>query len=239
MNRPYVIIHTHTSVDGNIEVIDLPGFEIASRKYQQIALDPEKQVLNIDAYLNGKTTTQDNITHYRAPVLDEQAEPVPDGDFIVETEADQYYVSLDPRGELAFENNTFGYGGAPAHILEVLTEAASNAYKDFLRHQQVSYIIAGETQIDYEVMLQKLADLGVKRLMVGGGGKTNWSFIQNGLVDEISSIVAPIANGDPNAHRFFYAHEPYSQVQPMEFRLMSVEDLGDSVVWMRYQVEQK
>lgn len=235
LKRPYVIIHTHTSIDGNIDIMDLPGFYAGSQYYQDLALTPGKQVLNIDAYLNGKTSTQDNITHYRTPDVDEAAPPVPAGDYMAVDDAVMYYVSIDPRGELAFEDNTFGYGGVETHFIEVLTEAASNAYKDFLRRKQISYIIAGQDQIDYDLMLHKLYDLGIKRLMVGGGGGViNWSFLQHGLVDEVSSIFAPVANGDPAGHRFFTARQPYSTINPTEFHLTSVEDLGDSVVWLRY-----
>lgn len=237
MSRPYVIIHTHTALDGNINGMDLPAFEAGSQHYQDLALTPERQVLNIDAYLNGKTSTEDNITHYNKPDLDEQAADVPAGDFLAEPEAGMYYVSIDPRGELAWEDNTFGYGGVPAHFLEVLTDQASNAYKDFLRRKRISYIIAGGEQVDYELMLSKLHGLGIKRLMVGGGGTINWSFLQNGLVDEVSMVLAPIANGDPDAPRFFTAREPYSSVSPVALHLSSVEDLGDSVVWLRYTVD--
>lgn len=234
MTHPYVIIHTHTAIDGNINGMDLPAFEAGSQHYQDIALNPEKQQLNIDAYLNGKTSTEDNITHYQQPAVDEDAPQVPGGDYIAAPGADMYYVSIDPRGELAWEFNTFGYGGAPAHVLEVLTEAASNAYKDFLRKSEISYIIAGGEKIDYSLMLDKLHDIGIARLMVGGGGTINWSFLQQGFVDEVSMILAPIANGDDSAPRFFTAKEPYSTVAPFAFDLKSVENLGDSVIWLRY-----
>lgn len=237
MNRPCVIVHTHTSIDGNIDIMDLPGFRAGSRKYQDLALTPEKQVLDIDAYLNGKTSTEDNITHYRTPEVDENADEVPAGDHIAEPEAEMYYVSIDPRGELAFDADGYGYGGVQAHFVEVLTDAASNAYKDYLRRKGISYIIAGEEQIDYAVMLDELYDLGIERLMVGGGGVINWSLLQHGFVDEVSSVVAPIANGDPDAHRFFLAREPYSTVKPVEFTLTGVEDLGAGVVWLRYAVQ--
>lgn len=237
MKRPYVIIHTHTSIDGNIDIMDLPGFYAGSQHYQDLALTPGKQVLNFDAYLNGKTSTEDNITHYRTPEVNDAAPPVPEGDYIAVEDAAMYYISIDPLGELAFEDNTFGYGGVETHFIEVLTEAASNAYKDFLRSKQISYIIAGAEQIDYDLMLHKLYEFGIKRLMVGGGGVINWSFLQNGLVDEVSSVIAPVANGDPAAHRFFTARQPYSTISPVEFQLTNVEDLGDSVVWLRYTVK--
>jgi riboflavin biosynthesis pyrimidine reductase len=236
MTRPYVIIHTHTSIDGNIGVMNLPEFVAGSQRYQDIALTPDRQVLNINAYLNGKTSTQDNITHYQVPEVDEQAAEVPAGDFLAQPSAEMYYISIDPRGELAWQGNTYGYGGVEAHFMEVLTDQASNAYKDYLRRKRISYIVAGKNQVDHEVMLAKLHMIGINRLMVGGGGAINWSLLQAGLVDEVSMVLAPIANGDPNAARFFSAREPYSSITPVAFRLSTVEDLGDSVVWLRYIV---
>ncbi|MEK3889834.1 RibD family protein [Bacillus sp. FSL K6-3431] len=240
MNKPYVIIHTHTSIDGNLDIMNLREFEEASRQYQELSLDPEKQQFEIQGYLNGKTTTEDNITHYKEPELDESADSVPEGDYVADPDAPMYYLSIDARGELAFEENTFGYGGVPSHIVEVLTEQASTAYKDFLRKKKISYIIAGKDQIDYEVMLDKFYNLfHIKRMMVGGGGTINWSFIQNGLADEVSVILAPIANGDPDGHRFFVAKEPYSSMKETAFQLESVEKLEHSTLWIRYSVKKK
>ncbi|MBU5593854.1 RibD family protein [Amphibacillus sp. MSJ-3] len=238
MKKPYVIIHTHTAIDGNIDVMDLQEFKEASRQYQELSLDPQKQQFNIQAYLNGKTSTEDNITFYKKPALNENADPVPKGDYIADTNASMYYLSIDPRGELAFEDNSYGYGDVASHIVEVLTEQASHAYKDFLRRKKISYIIAGKDQIDYEVMLDKLYNhFKIKRMMVGGGGTINWSFIQNDLVDEISVILAPIANGDPNGHRFFVAREPYSTIKASAFELKSVKQLEYGTLWIRYTVK--
>ncbi len=238
MKRPYIIVHTHTSIDGNLDIMDLFEFKEASRQYQELALDPIKQQFNIQGYLNGKITTEDNMTFYKKPDLDENAPVVPDGDYVANPDAPMYYLAIDARGELAYTENTFGYGGIPSHIVDVLTEQASNAYKHFLRKKKISYIIAGKNQIDYEVMLDKFYKLfGIKKMMVGGGGTLNWSFLQNGLVDEVSMILAPIANGDPNGHRFFVAKEPYSTTKETAFQLKSVEQLEHGTLWIRYTVK--
>ena len=180
------------------------------------------------------------MTFYKKPDVHENAPTVQEGDFIAVSDAPMYYLSIDPRGELAFEGTTSEYGGVSSHIIEILTDAASNAYKDFLRKKGISYIIAGETQIDYEVMLDKLYNkFGIERMMVGGGGTLNWSFLQNNLVDEISMIMAPIANADPDGHRFFYAKEPYSSIEARAFELKSVEALEHGTVWIRYTVKEQ
>lgn len=96
------------------------------------------------------------MTSYKKPLLDEQAETVPEGDYVAFDSAPMYYLSIDAHGELAFEENFSPYGGVNSHIVEVLTEQASNAYKHFLRQKKISYIIAGSDQIDYDLMLDKL-----------------------------------------------------------------------------------
>lgn len=240
MNRPYTIIHTHTSIDGNLDIMSLSEFEEASRQYQEISLNPEKQQFGVQGYLNGKTSTEDNITHYKEPEVDENTAPVPEGDYVADSDAPMFYLAMDTRGELAFEENTFGYGGVPSHIVVVLTERVSNVYKDFLRRKNISYIIAGAEQIDYGVMLDKFYNLfNIKRMMIGGGGTINWSMVQNGLVDEVSVILAPIANGDPDGNRFFVAKEPYSNIEETAFKLESVKELEHDTLWIRYSVKNK
>ncbi|TYT78211.1 5-amino-6-(5-phosphoribosylamino)uracil reductase [Treponema phagedenis] len=147
-------------------------------------------------------------------------------------------MSIDPKGELAFETNTFYYGGVPTHFIEVLTEKASNAYKAFLRSKEISYIVAGQNNIDFEIMFEKLQELfGIRRLMVGGGGTINWTFLDRGFVDEVSMVIAPIANGDPNASRFFTAKEPYTKIKDKAFELKNVEVLDGGVIWALYKTK--
>lgn len=237
MKKPFVIIHTHTSLDGKINSIDLPEFRSASRQYQELALTPGKQVLDIDGYLNGRMTAEDNVTFYRTPEVNEDAEPVPEGDFIAEPNAPMYYVSIDPTGRLAWQQNHFEYGGLSSHIISVLTAKASNAYKDFLRRLNISYIIAGEETLDNALVLHKLATVfGMQRVMIGGGGILNWSYLQSGLVDEVSIVMAAIADGSPNTQSLFLAKEPYSSAQPFSFTLIDAKPLEDSAVWLRYAV---
>lgn len=232
MDRPYIIIHTHTSLDGNIDTIDAPGFHHGSEIYQRLALGPERK-LEIQAYTNGKNSTQVNITGFEPPTLDPDAPEVPAGDFWAE-DADVYYISFDPRGELAFPTTSLHYGGVDAHFVEVLTEDVGNPYRHYLREKGISYVIAGRNRIDYPVLLTTLKERGIGQLMIGGGGTINYSFLQQRLVDEVSLVMSPAANGDPFAARFFTAREPYSTVEGFDFTLKDVRDMGDSVVWLRY-----
>ena len=123
-------------------------------------------------------------------------QPPPDGDFVAVSDASKYYISIDPSGRLGWDSAEMTYRTTTAHVIEVLTGRASNAYMAFLRKLGISYVIAGDTNIDFELLLDKLSDLfDIQSLMLGGGGVLNWSFIQANLCDELSVVIAPTADG--------------------------------------------
>ena len=235
MSRPYVYIHTHSSIDGNILTMNLDEFEKGSRIYKELVFNPETQVMNVVGNISGKTSSEVAITNYQTPDLNESAPLVPEGDYIAKKHAPMYYISIDPRGELAWVDNQFTYGNVTSHILEVLTNQVINAYKAFLREKEISYIITGEDELDYELMLEKLySKFGMERVLISGGGTLNWSFMQRGLVDEISIVLPPIANGDSDATRLFSAKPPYSSIEAMAFKLKDVDIIENDVLWIRY-----
>ena len=62
-------------------------------------------------------------------------------------------------------------------IVVVLSETVSDAHLAGLRSEGVSYIFAGKSQLDLSLTLDILnRELGVKRLLLEGGGATNGAF---------------------------------------------------------------
>ena len=170
MDRPYIFCHMMTSLDGKImgNFMEMPESGPAGDAFYQIAFGKEPKYQH-QGWLSGRVTTDDNFTMYRKPVLEEHAPQVPEGDFVAE-KAPMYYVSIDPSGRLGWEKNSLAYIDTTAHVLEVLTGQASNAYKAFLRKLGISYIIAGQETLDYDEALMKLKHLfGIETLMLGGG----------------------------------------------------------------------
>lgn len=171
MNRPYIFCHMLTSLDGKImgNYMDLPACEPAGDLFYDIAFG-EAPFYRHQGWLSGRVTTDDNFTHYRAPALTPGAPTVPEGDFVAQ-QAPMYYVSVDPKGKLGWESATLTYETTTAHVIEVLTEEASNDYKAFLRKLGISYILAGKDRLDYALALEKLKTrFGIQVLMLGGGG---------------------------------------------------------------------
>lgn len=240
MNRPYIFCHMMTSLDGKImgSYMDTPEGEAAGDVFYNISFGKAPYYKH-QGWLSGRVTTDDNFTFYRRPVLDEDAPKVPEGDFVAQ-KTDMYYVSVDPSGKLGWKSSALTYVDTTAHIIEVLTEKAGNAYKAFLRKLGISYIIAGEDSLDYELALKKLKELfGIKTLMLGGGAALNWSFIQAGMCDEISVVIAAAADGSPATQTLFMAREGLSNVSPACFALQSAEVRDGGSVWLRYLLKNK
>lgn len=185
-------------------------------------------------------TTDDNFTFYEKPELDENAQNVPEGDFVAQPNADMYYVSVDPSGKLGWKSCTLTYGDTTAYVLEILTGKASNAYKAFLRRLGISYIIAGEAQLDYGLAMEKLKTLfHIETLMLGGGSILNWSFIQARMCDEISIVIAAAADGATDTPALFSAKGNFAPSKALGFRLENAEVKDSSSVWLRYKTKRE
>lgn len=240
MDRPYIFCHMMTSLDGKImgSYMDTPEGEAAGDVFYNISFGKEPYYKH-QGWLSGRVTTDDNFTFYRRPALDENAPAVPEGDFAA-NKTDMYYVSVDPSGRLGWESSTLTYADTTAHVIEVLTGKTGNAYKAFLRKLGISYIVAGNETLDYELALKKLKELfGIKTLMLGGGAALNWSFIQAGMCDEVSVVVAAAADGSPATQTLFMAREGLSHASPVRFALQSAEAREGGSVWLRYLVKDK
>ena len=241
MNRPYVFCHMMTSLDGKIMGSYMETLEgkKAGDVFYNIAFGKQPHY-DHQGWLSGRVTTDDNFTFYEKPELSEKAEIVPEGDYVAKSKAGMYYVSVDPSGRLGWKSSTLTYVDTNAHVLEVLTEKASNEYKAFLREKGISYIIAGEDTLDYDVVMQKLKNLfGIEMLMLGGGGVLNWSFIQAGMCDEISVVVAAAADGTTDTPALFSAKDGLAKNIAMGFSLEAAEVKDGGSVWLRYKVKSK
>ncbi|WP_150241968.1 RibD family protein [Nocardiopsis quinghaiensis] len=85
-----------------------------------------------------------------------------------------------------------------------------------------------------KAVLADLADRGVSRLLVEGGGHVHTLFLTSGLVDELRLAVAPFFVGEEDAPRFVVPGAfPHTFDAPM--RLVEARSLGDVAV-LRYRL---
>ena len=240
--RPYIFCHMETSLDGKIMGKYLWIEETNAEEDSFYALFAgENAVYKPQALLNGRITIEDNFTFYQKPELEENVAHVPEGDFLAQNAgADFYLIVADSAGKVAWTEGVLEdfYRHQKAQVVELLTEKASDAYKAYLRGKGVSYLVCGREHIDAPLACRKIKDeLKVETLMLGGGGTINWSFVQQGLVDELSVVIAPAADGNTATQTLFMAKDGLSDDQPVVFKPQDVTLMPDGKVWLRYLVE--
>jgi len=96
----------------------------------------------------------------------------------------------------------------------------------------VATVVDGGHRVRMRRLTEDLADRGVGRLMVEGGGTVHTQFLADDLVDELQLVVAPFFIGDSSAPRFVSdGRFPWNAGR--RAKLAEVTQLGD-VVLLRY-----
>src|SRR5699024_4260492 len=153
-------------------------------------------------------------------------------------DAQMHYFAVDRSGTLAWDRSSITYFDADVHVVELIPASVSDAFKAHLRSVGVSYLIAGEDELDLAEAVRKIGEtFETEEIILGGGGTLNWSMIRAGLCDEISLVLMPTADGESHTNSLFEADEKHSAPAPYEFALKNIEPLEDGSVWLRYDVK--
>ena len=74
-------------------------------------------------------------------------------------------------------------------------ESASKKNLQRLEKLPVKIIICGKKHVNIKKLLAVLRKQGIKKILVEGGGETNWSFVKENLVDEAMITITPYLVG--------------------------------------------
>ena len=223
--RPYVICHMIPSVDGKI-VMD--GWKLPRATKGQY--DAAASVFRADAWLVGRISMAPYAGGKRSGV----STRVPYADHVAPHAAKTFAIALDPSGRLAFKAGDID----GEHVISVLTRKAPRAHLAYLREKGVSYVIGGRREIALPQVMRKFRSLfGIKKILLEGGGKINGSLLKAGLIDELSILVAPVADGRTGAPTLFDSGANGGAVSGL--KLLSLKTRPGGVVWLRYKVVHK
>ena len=181
--KPHVICHMTASVDGRtLSSRWRPEGSMAGALFERL-----HDELAGDAWLIGRVTGQE-FAKGKKPYPASTTETFPRQSWFARRDAKAYGVVLDADGKIVWGRSDIG--GDP--IVVVLSEKVSDAHLAGLRGEGVSYIFAGKSHLDLALTLEILnGELGIKRLLLEGGGGANGAFLRAGLVDELNSSVRP------------------------------------------------
>ncbi|MEO6995191.1 MAG: RibD family protein [Lacunisphaera sp.] len=237
MKRPYVICHMMSAVDGRITTERWSLSPVAERQYEAV-----HQLHRADAWMCGRETFQsDFLEQKRAATFSRKAE-IPFGDFVANVQLPSagskkskpvYAIAVDGSGKLRWESNDMR-----GDRLVVLTTAkAPSGYLADLRAKSISYLIGGKAEVDFAGALRRLHRyFGIRKVMLEGGGAINGALLAAGVVDEISLLICPFADGSRQLPTVFDVPEKLLGKKATALRLIGVKMRPGQIIWLRYRV---
>lgn len=182
VHRPYIIIVSEVSIDGKLTL-----YRGASSKELMSLMDEEayRYLHEIRAKVDGimvgcETVRTDN------PSL-----------------TVRYVKGKNPTriipcstANVPLDANVLNTSEAPTII--ATTERAPKDRLEKIKEKGAEIIVAGDELVDFDILLPKLYDMGIRTLMVEGGASINWELIRRRVVDEVRIIHLPVIVGGEN-----------------------------------------
>lgn len=234
MSRPFVVCHMVSSVDGKID-----GSWFGTPEVRQPLMESNtiRMNYNCSATLYGATTMAETYAEGWVENLPQTSQTYAREDYLASSDVARYFVTIDSKGSIAYAGKYIGKKGRPrVHAVEVLLESVSDEYIAYLRSQEISYIFGGKEELDPSLVMQKLYDLfHIDRLMICGGGIVDYTFLQAGLIDELSLVIVPLTDGSVNVASVFDQSPYVNAGGAIAFTLLEAKVLPGDGVWLRYQ----
>ncbi|GLY66196.1 dihydrofolate reductase family protein [Amycolatopsis taiwanensis] len=219
MRRPYVLLSAAVSVDGFLD--DASSHRLVLSNDEDFDRVDEVRA-GVDAILVGANTIR--ADNPRLLIRDEKRRQARiDRDL----PPDPVKVTLTGTGGLDPEAAFFTAGETEKLIYTNDAAAVS---------ERLGAVATVVEAAGLDAVLADLADRGIRRLMVEGGGRIHTMFLTAGVVDELQIVFAPFFVGDAGAPRLVGPGRfPQNPANPM--LLAETRQLGD-VVLLRYLIGQ-
>ncbi|MCC6300449.1 MAG: 2,5-diamino-6-(ribosylamino)-4(3H)-pyrimidinone 5'-phosphate reductase [Anaerolineales bacterium] len=226
MKRPFVFINVAMTLDGKIDTVARKGAAISSARDKERV---DKLRAESDAVMVGGRTLLNEDPKLTVKSESLRAERVSRG--LAENPIKVGVVSvadIEPQSKFLREGQ--------AKVVIFTTNRTSKDKLDLLRAHGADVFVHESDRVDLTRMMQTLAELGVKRLMVEGGATLNFELLRLGLVDEVNAFVAPLIFGGESAPTLA-AGIGLERSAAVPLKLTDVEKWDDGGVFLKYSIE--
>ena len=203
--RPRVVINAAMSVDGKIALPDGKAVRLSNEEDTRRV---HRMRSEVDAILVGVgTVLMDNPKLTVNPEYAKGSNPL--------------RVVLDSDGKTPEDSNVLD-GRAPT-----LIATSEECDRTFPRADVVR---CGKDEVDVGLLLDRLAERGVKTLLVEGGSTVIWSFLRHRLADQLKVFVSSRVLGGHSAPTLAGGPGAATMDDAIRLRLDRVSPLGDGVL---------
>jgi 2,5-diamino-6-(ribosylamino)-4(3H)-pyrimidinone 5'-phosphate reductase len=178
-SRPRVILSAAMSIDGKIATRTHHSKLSSTKDLARV----HRLRKNVDAVLIGKKTVfTDN------PILTVRYVQGKNPTRII----------LDPRANIPLTSRIVKTAKKICTMI-IVTQKAPQKNIEKLEEKGANVIRCGQNRIDLKKLLRILRKRGINKILLEGGGTTNWFFLKERLIDEIIITVTPFVLGGQDA----------------------------------------
>jgi 2,5-diamino-6-(ribosylamino)-4(3H)-pyrimidinone 5'-phosphate reductase len=142
-------------------------------------------------------------------------------------------VVVSARLDLPFAGRFFKGGDPALRVVATVEDAPEERVRELAGRAMVWRL--GQGRVDVQRLLSRLKEVGVERLLVEGGGETNWAFFEAEAIDELYVTLAPCLLGGRAAPTLLEG-EGRRLADRRNLRLLSCERVGEEL-YLRWAVE--
>ena len=229
--RPYTICYLSTNAHGKID----GGFFGAKEAAKPLGEYRKRWIeMDCDATIYGSVTMALFADGYIDKLV-KSKEVYQRVDYISNHHEKKHYLVIDPTGTVAYDSNTIEVKGRGIHdIIVVVTENISDDYLAYLHSLDISYIFSGKEELDVTIMMHKAYELfNIHTALLSGGGYTDYTFLEKGMIDEIKLLQIPVIDGDIDTHPSFIKYKDLGQ-KAIGLKLKEVEVIEDDALMITY-----
>jgi len=179
--HPFVFINVAVSADGKMDTFERKGASISSAEDKARV---QRLRAEADAVMVGGHTLLDESPKLTVKFAELRAERLAKG-----LPENPMKIGVVSKANIRLDGDFMTAG--PARKVIFTTSQTPPEQINLLCEHGAEVFVLGEKRVDLEKALEKLYQLGVRRLMVEGGGTLNFELIRLGLVDELSVYIAP------------------------------------------------
>lgn len=224
MNRPFVFINVAMTTDGKIDTVERKGAAISSPRDKERV---DQLRAEADAIMVGGRTLLDEDPKLTVKSEARRAERVARS-----LSPNPAKVGVVTQANIKADSQFLNAG--PAEIVIFTTQRTSKEHLALLKSRHVDVYVDDTEQVDLEKALATLKELGIRRLMVEGGGTLNFELLRLGLVDEIIAYIAPMVFGGKSAPTLA-AGSGLKRSEAIPLKLIEAEKWEDGGVLLKYQ----
>jgi len=189
MDRPFVLINMASSADGKITsgAREYPRMTSAYDRRNMDRLRAESDAILVGA---GTMRADNPKLHVRNANMQAYRRSLGKSGGLLKILVS---ASLRLRADSRFLDDTDGGGMLVATVEDAPAERVSEL------QQRAEVWRLGRGRVDLPELLRRLAERGIERLLVEGGGELNWAFLEADLVDEFYLTIVPALLGGRDA----------------------------------------